>query len=355
MLANDQKLVSPAIETPTKSSQQTNDAQTKRKIETEGAVWDSGVITLKGNPLETTKQIYCPQCHKPRLLYPLMGAGSRMPDDPDLDYCNKHPFVLKQGLDIFGQPFPSADGPPKGKKEKDLLKQQRAEKDSTPASQNSGADGKDEEVQSVIAKLAPQGKGQNYIPWHTCPKCKRSLLITRFAQHLEKCMGISGRLASRNAMAKMSGPNGSIGSTPMGSRPGTPGPTGSQGESNGKKRERDDDEADELDDVPLKKMKRAYIKKADRERMAAESTTSSQNGDKEGKESREKGGEKELIKLKIKPPLNGTSTKDKDTVVAKKPPKPGGDDAKKDKDGSGIEESPSKKLKKIVSNSSGSS
>ncbi|MBE7180424.1 MAG: hypothetical protein INR71_04290, partial [Terriglobus roseus] len=221
ILAANQQLQSPhpANDTPTKSSGSFSSSQSKGKVETDGATWSDGVITLKGNPLETTKQIYCPQCRLPRLLYPLFGVGARVPDDVNTDYCKKHPYVTRQGLDVYGQPFPT-DASGKSKKEKELLKQQqRADKDSTPASQNSGADGRDDEQQAangIVSKLAPQGKGANYIPWQTCPKCKRSLLITRFAQHLEKCMGISGRLASRNAMAKMSGPNGSIGSTPMG-------------------------------------------------------------------------------------------------------------------------------------------
>lgn len=294
-------------------------------------------------------------------------------------YCTRHPYVLKPGYDVYGMAFPTDQA--KTKKERELIKQQeRAAKDSTPASQNSDPQGgtqddsQSAQVLNGINKLQPQSKGANYIPWHTCPRCKRSLLITRFAQHLEKCLGISGRQSSRNAMAKLSGQNGSMASTPMGSRPGTPAPGTQAEDGKGRKREREDDDGDELDDVPLKKVKkRQYVKKADRERLAAQTSSETlgnsqsqeksdkekpdkekpdkEKPDKEKEKEKDKGAEKERIVLKMKP--SATATPTKEGTPAKRPPKPGGEghakengkrEREKDKEGD-AEGTPKKKMK----------
>ena len=156
-----------------------------------------------------------------------------------------------------------------------------------------------------LFKLNTGGKPASYIPWHTCPNCKRSLLITRFAQHLEKCLGISGRQSSRNAMAKLTGQNGGTGSglgnTPLGSRMGTPAPGESSSANNPKtssktkgispvkrlKGEKDDDaDADDMDnDTPERrkmKKKSSYVKKADRDKPSSISTTTTSNGNGNG-------------------------------------------------------------------------
>jgi len=218
------------------------------KVDTSSALYDNGRVYLHGNPLKTIPEILCPQCKLPRLLYPISGVGSQLPD-LNKQYCNRHPFISRPGHDIYGNPFPAEQA--KSKKEREL--QKRAEKDAaragTPGSQDSGPGG---DNNNGVTKLAPGGKPASYVPWHTCPNCKRSLLITRFAQHLEKCLGISGRQSSRNAMAKLSGQSG----TPIGSRVGTPAP-GSHG---GSKKEEDDEE----DAIKKVKKKSSYIKKTDR-------------------------------------------------------------------------------------------
>ncbi|KAF1808830.1 hypothetical protein P152DRAFT_370660, partial [Eremomyces bilateralis CBS 781.70] len=210
------------------------------RVETDGAVYENGKVTLKDNPLKTTPDIYCPQCRQPRLQYPLLGHNSRTPD-LSASFCSLHPFINMPGHDVYGNPFPT--DPARTKKERELLKQQaRAEKDGTPGSQNTetGQHTPDEKdphgpngngaaaiTAAAIQKIgAGSGKPAHYIPWHTCPNCKRSLLITRFAQHLDKCLGIGGRASSRNAMARMSGAAGTGSSTPLGasSRTGSPAP-----------------------------------------------------------------------------------------------------------------------------------
>jgi ribonuclease P/MRP protein subunit POP1 len=245
--------------------------------ETSAAKYENGRVLLKGNPLKTTPEIICPHCKLPRLMHPIMGKGMQHPDLTK-EYCLLYPWVQRQGHDVYGNPFPTDMA--KSKKERELIKQQQknADKESvgTPGSQDTEMAGDAKEI-----KLNTGGKPASYIPWHTCPNCKRSLLITRFAQHLEKCLGISGRQSSRNAMAKLVGQNGTgsgLGNTPLGSRMGTPNP-GLQGDSLVSKKGKGispikkvthaDDDADELgDETPerKKKKKSAYIKKADRDK-----------------------------------------------------------------------------------------
>jgi ribonuclease P/MRP protein subunit POP1 len=248
--------------------------------DTPAARYENGLVNLKGNPLKTTPEIICPHCKLPRLMHPIMGKGMQHPDLTK-EYCMLYPWVQRQGHDVYGNPFPTDMA--KSKKERELIKQQQKnqEKESvgTPGSQDTDMAGGD----SKEIKLNTGGKPASYIPWHTCPNCKRSLLITRFAQHLEKCLGISGRQSSRNAMAKLTGQNGSgsgMGNTPLGSRMGTPVPDSSgapvRPSKNGKgisptKRVAAQVSDDELgaDDTPERKKikkKSGYVKKADRDR-----------------------------------------------------------------------------------------
>lgn len=137
----------------------------------------------------------------------------------------------------------------KTKKEREAIRKlERQEKDNTPGSADTGVEGESASGESSIKKLLAGGKGASYVPWHTCPQCKRSLLITKFAQHLEKCMGIGGRSARNAAAARLSGINGSANGSQQGSRVGTPTPS----QSNGK---RDVDEDDD-DGPPKKKFKK---------------------------------------------------------------------------------------------------
>lgn len=207
----------------------------------------------------TTKLPLCPTCKLPQFLDPPLAPSVRGTNsDPprDTTYCERRPWPRKPGYDIYGNPFLRADltGRPPTKKEKDAVKNSKKDGTGTPASNEGGdangtgppspsaEDGatsktdKMEKGEKKASKIDEKLKKGEYIPWHTCPNCKRSLLITRFAKHLEQCMGVSGRAASRNAMAKMNG------NTPAGSRGGTPGPPGSQGDDKGGD---DDDDEDE--------------------------------------------------------------------------------------------------------------
>ncbi|KAI1664031.1 Ribonuclease P/MRP protein [Pyrenophora tritici-repentis] len=263
---------------PQSQKQNTNGATSIPIADTPAAKYENGRVFLKGNPLKTTPEITCPHCKLPRLMAPIMGKGMQNPDLTK-EYCLLYPYVQRPGHDLYGNPFPTDMA--KSKKERELIKQQQknAEKESvgTPGSQDTDMAGGD----TKEIKLNTGGKPASYIPWHTCPNCKRSLLITRFAQHLEKCLGISGRQSSRNAMAKLAGHNGSgsgVGNTPLGSRMGTPAPDTSNPKSSSKSKgispikKHADDDADELgidNDTPERrkiKKKSSYIKKADRDR-----------------------------------------------------------------------------------------
>jgi hypothetical protein len=221
-----------------------------------GGLYENGMVYLKGNTLKQVKDIYCPHCKLPRLLFPVTGAGSRLPDDTNQQYCNLHPFIQKSGHDIYGNPFP-IDQTNKTKRERELIKkQEKAERDNTPGSQDTNEEGITGE--QFVKRMLSGGKPASYVPWHTCPQCKRSLLITKFAQHLEKCLGIGGRAARNTAAARLSGMNGSASGSVQGSRMGTPTPS-SQGGNSRKDQDDDDDEG-----PPKKKSKKDPSSKKDK-------------------------------------------------------------------------------------------
>jgi hypothetical protein len=213
------------------------------RIETDAAIYEDEKVTLKGNPLKTSKEVLCPRCHLPRLLYPTDGKGSRKPD-PSIIYCKKHPYIEKPGYDIYGQTW-VAPGPGRGKKKKDMEKKLDSDTPGTPT---------------------PEQRPPNVLafPSATCSKCKRCILVTRLNNHMGSCIGNSGRNASRAAAQKIS--NGNNGNsqndnTPPSSQKGTPLP----GSRAGSPRKRDGDEFDEDTESdpnkPKKKMKPTTIPK----------------------------------------------------------------------------------------------
>lgn len=195
------------------------------RIETDAATYEGGKVTLKGNPLKTTKEILCPRCHLPRLLYPTDGRGARKPD-PTVIYCKKHPYIDKPGYDIYGQTW-VAPGPGRGKKKKDMKV------------------GDDSPGMTPVPDSKERPPNVLSFPSATCSKCKRCILVTRLNNHMGSCIGNSGRNASRAAAQKIS--NGSNANsqnndnTPPSSQKGTPGP-GSRATS---PRKRDADEMEE--------------------------------------------------------------------------------------------------------------
>lgn len=155
-------------------------SEKKVQVETEGAICENGKVYLKGNPLATTKEILCPFCRLPRLLYPTMGVGARPPPDPSKEYCTKHPLVNKPGYDVHGNPFASD----KTKKKKKVANTNTNTPISSPPS-------------TPDANGSSKQNAPDY-PTIKCPNCPRYCQTNRVAAHLDRCMGISGRTATRN-------------------------------------------------------------------------------------------------------------------------------------------------------------
>ena len=163
-------------------------------LETDAAIYDRGQVHLKGNPLHTVKEIVCPECRLPRLLYPPVGVGYRPPPDPNREYCQNGPLITLPGHDVHGKMFAVMPNPKKKKTEKD----------------------------SSIPE----------IPTSKCPVCPRYFVMNRVAQHLDRCMNISGRGSStRNKTPTDSGasgassPNSSAPKRPHEEEVGSPSPT----------------------------------------------------------------------------------------------------------------------------------
>ena len=221
---------------------------------------------------------HCDTCRQPVQLTPPLAPkarGTTAQPPKDTVYCDRKPWSRRPGHDIYDNPFPKADatGRPPTKKEREAARQAKAA-EGTPAtdepngtgppspSENGEPERKLEKGEKKANKIDEKLRKGEYVPWHTCPSCKRSLLITRFAKHLEQCMGLSGRAASRNAMAKM-------GSTPSGSRQGTPGPKedGNAG-SGGRDGDEDDGEEDRVKGPAS--MKKKLLKKSLKDKVKKE-------------------------------------------------------------------------------------
>ncbi|CAI7668585.1 hypothetical protein N7533_003290 [Penicillium manginii] len=151
-------------------------------LETDAAVFDHGKVLLKGNPLHTVKEIICPDCRLPRLSYPPVGAGYRPPPDPNKKYCENGPMITLPGHDVHGKLFAIMPNPKKRKDQKD----------------------------STIPE----------VPTSKCPICPRYFVMNRVAQHLDRCMNISGRNSTRNKTPTDSGASGA--SSPTSSAPKRP-------------------------------------------------------------------------------------------------------------------------------------
>ncbi|GAM89652.1 hypothetical protein ANO11243_076910 [Dothideomycetidae sp. 11243] len=250
----------------------------------------------------------CPSCGLPRLLEPPL-ASSR--PDKTTQYCSHAPWSRRAGHDIYGNPFPVAgsDKPPTKKEREARAKAEQKRKDSTvkDEDEDGGPNIAGGPVDKKAAKVGERLKGGTYVPWHTCPSCKRSLLITRFAQHLEKCLGIGGR--GRAAARNGTGTNGtgSQGSGVGGSRGGTP---------VGAKEKREEDSEDEDAGMRKKVLKKGLIKIKD----------------KEGKLSAPKDGKVSKM-LKLSTAMSSAGGTDSDAKSAKeKRPRPLPDDDEEEED-----------------------
>lgn len=184
-------------------------------IETDGAMIKDGKAYLKGNPLKTIKNIICPNCKLPRLMYPRVGYGARDPPDPRQQYCKNEPPIIIDKHDVHGQRKKGTKlkGPAKAKQKKGEA-QSPGSSPSAPSTPLAG---------SFQAAEAFDFKTIEY-PAAKCPNRDSTLgdhwkPVTQMATHLNgNCYLKRDRAAGREAVAKMSG-------TPADSRATSPKPT----------------------------------------------------------------------------------------------------------------------------------
>ena len=201
--------------------------ETVPPIETDGALVKDGKVYLKGNPLETTKNIICPNCKLPRLLYPRVGFNAKDPPDPKQQYCKNEPPIILDKHDVHGQRK-------KGTKLKNATKnkQKKAEAQSPPSSNPSAPN---TPTTSSFQAESFEFKTIDY-PAAKCPNRDSAQgdhwkPVTQMATHLNgSCFLKRDRAAGREALTKMSG-------TPADSRAGSPDP-----KANGKRGRTVDDE-----------------------------------------------------------------------------------------------------------------
>lgn len=221
--------------------------QQPHSVETDAAKYVNGEVYLRGNPLQTIKEIRCPKCKLPRLLHPTDGNGARRPD-PNIQYCKKPFFIEKLHYDIYGQVF-QQEGPGRGKKKKDMINPLKA---STPT-------GSQDSTPPPIEDLKPI-----QFPSSKCTSCGQHIPIKRMNNHMVKCIGDGGRNSSRNALKKIQNGSGSAsanGTPPPGSRNGTPAPGTNGKRSSPTKRSPGADFDSEEPGAPAKKKKITTTKK----------------------------------------------------------------------------------------------
>ena len=207
------------------------------------------------NPPSNHQLPICPSCGLPRLLYPPIGVGSRPLPDPTIAYCANSPPINKAGLDVNGNPFATDKPPYKSKMKKSQKAEQAAAPTSPNPSHNSGSPPQSPREGSFSSSQPAHGNEEKKpavsFPERKCPNCPRYLVVTKMARHLDRCLGLSGRQSSRNALEKM---GSGTGNTPLGSRAGTPSST-IPAMVNAKKRAAPDDEGSIGSDDAIKKKK----------------------------------------------------------------------------------------------------
>lgn len=204
-------------------------------VTTDGAtIDDDDRIFLHSNPLRSTPEILCPTCRRPRLLYPTIGRGARAPDVTKV-YCEKQPYIDKDGCDIYGKSL-TQEKPSKKKIIPDK-KTKAGSRSGSESPTDSPANGKDAGPKPAATSI-PSGK---------CPYCPRYMAFTRLAQHMDRCQKAHSRQAQQtNKTLK----------TLQGS---TPKPAGDKDKEKSKKRKLTatvgSDEEETVDVTPVKKKK----------------------------------------------------------------------------------------------------
>ena len=188
-------------------------------VETKAATLRAGNIQLKGNPMKTVKQIRCPNCRLPRLLYPRVGFNSRPVPDPTQQYCKAEPMIIIDKHDVHGQRKKGVKvkGQPKGKnKKKNDPGSPAASENSDPLTPSSSMPGDSFEFKEIDFPAAKCPNRDSHLGDHW-----KSVNV--FATHLNgSCFLKKDRAAGREANAK-------IGGTPRDSRANSPKPAAANG------------------------------------------------------------------------------------------------------------------------------
>ena len=149
--------------------------------------------------LTSLSETTCPRCNLPQhtaqTLQSVDAADKKK-------FCSKLPFQNTPYHDIYGNPFPTINN--SSAKEK---KAAAASAAAVAAADSPTPDPSD------TAAPAPKGKNSGIV-YFKCTSCDlEKVASSRYAAHLEKCLGLSGRKSSRAAMAKMN--SSSSGGSPM--------------------------------------------------------------------------------------------------------------------------------------------
>lgn len=174
-------------------------------VETDAAVWEDGIVTIKGNPLVNVREIRCPKCGLEKLLHPTTGNGARDPPDVEgKEYCRLEPYVDRAGYDIYGLPFPKDDASNSKKK------------DRAPEKERKSGLGMDGAADSSFESSGPMDsppptdvkeERKMMFPNVECPRCPRMVNVRVFARHLNGHLRSGGRASGRAAAARISGGN----------------------------------------------------------------------------------------------------------------------------------------------------
>src|SRR6186713_1655969 len=144
-------------------------------------------ILLHENPLRTTPTLLCPVCRLPRLRHPTTGKNSQAPDSRT-EFCTKHPYIEKEGCDIYG---------------KSLVLEKPSKKKAAAAAKPTKGDsrsGSESPTDSPNPNKHDAKPAATTVPSGKCPNCPRYMAFTRIAQHMDRCLGLSGRSSSKNAL-----------------------------------------------------------------------------------------------------------------------------------------------------------
>ncbi|PWW78440.1 hypothetical protein C7212DRAFT_293462, partial [Tuber magnatum] len=167
--------------------------------------------------LTSLSETTCPRCNLPQHTAQTLQSV----DTADKKkFCSRPPFQNTPYHDIYGNPFPAINN--SSAKEK---KSAAASAAAVAAADSPTPDPSD------TAAPAPKGKNSGIV-YFKCTSCdNEKVASSRYAAHLEKCLGLSGRKSSRAAVVKMNSSSG--GGSPMLAPVDAPGGRNGNGNGNG--------------------------------------------------------------------------------------------------------------------------